>query len=283
MGFSAMFYRKAIIQELGLELPDTWEDVYEHVLPILYQHGMEFYYNGGLTPFLFQYGENYYRDNGLKSALDSPLAYQAFREYTELYTNYSIPVSANFFNRMRQGEMPIGIGDYGLYVQLSVAAPELTGRWGIAPVPGHRKEDGTIDRSVGGIVGEADIIMSQSQHKEEAWEFLKWWTSTETQERFGKEMEAYMGVQARWNTANIQAFKRLPWNSQDLKVIEEQLQWANETPVVLGGYFTGRHVSNAWNRVVLESMNVRDSLEKAVKDINKELKRKQEEYGINLE
>ena len=30
MGFSAMFYRKDIIQELGLELPDTWEDVYEH-------------------------------------------------------------------------------------------------------------------------------------------------------------------------------------------------------------------------------------------------------------
>lgn len=98
--------------------------------------------------------------------------------------------------------------------------------------------------------------------------------------KFGRELEALMGVQARWNTANIYAFTKLPWNKQHLKVIQEQWEWATEMPVVLGGYFTGRHTSNAWNRVVLGEMNVRDSLELAIKDINRELISKQVEYGF---
>ena len=53
-------------------------------------------------------------------------------------------------------------------------------------------------------------------------------------------------------------------------------------PIVLGGYFTGRHIVNAWNRVVMSNVLVRDSLEKAVKDINRELRQKQEEYGIDV-
>jgi ABC-type glycerol-3-phosphate transport system substrate-binding protein len=280
MIFKALFYRKDIIDELGIEIPDTWEDLYQHILPVLYQHGMQFYYAPDLSTFLFQKGGEYYRDGGKKSALDSPEAYLAFREFTELYTNYNIPISANFFNRMRQGEMPMGVGDHWLYVQLAVAAPELSGRWEIAPLPGQKKKDGKINRSTGGMIASADIIMNQSNKKGASWEFLKWWTSDDIQVKFGRELEALMGVQARWNTANIYAFTKLPWNKQHLKVIQEQWEWATEMPVVLGGYFTGRHTSNAWNRVVLGEMNVRDSLELAIKDINRELISKQVEYGF---
>jgi len=280
MIFKALFYRKDIIEELNIKIPDTWEDVYQHVLPVLYQNGLQFYCPNDYTTFLFQRGGEFYKDDGRKSALDSPEAYQAFRELTELYTNYKMPVTANFFNRMRQGEMPMGIGDYNLYIQLSVAAPELSGRWEIAPLPGHMTQEGEINRSTGGIVTNAAIILSQSEMKQEAWEFLKWWTSEEVQVNFGREMEALMGVQARWNTANKDAFTKLPWNKQHLNVIEEQWKWAAEIPVVLGGYFTSRHINNAWNRVVLGEMNIRDSLELAVKEINRELRNKQVEYGF---
>ncbi|HOJ11416.1 MAG TPA: extracellular solute-binding protein, partial [Clostridiales bacterium] len=177
----------------------------------------------------------------------------------------------------------MGIEGYGMYMLLSVAAPELAGRWGIAPIPGTRKKDGTIDRSSGGVAGEAIVIMNQSPKKNESWEFLKWWTSTEVQAQFGKELEALVGPQARWNTANTEAFLSLPWDSKDLIVLREQWQWYKEMPVVLGGYFTGRHIANAWNRIIIGEMPVRDSVEKAVKDINRELKAKQQEYGIFID
>jgi len=283
MGFRVLFYRKDIINELGIRLPDTWDDFYTHVLPVLNQHQMEFYYPADITTFLFQKGGSFYKENGMKSALDSPEAYQAIKEMSELYTSYGLPVAANFYNRMRTGEMPMGIEGYGMYMLLSVAAPELAGRWGIAPIPGTRKKDGTIDRSSGGVAGEAIVIMNQSPKKNESWEFLKWWTSTEVQAQFGKELEALVGPQARWNTANTEAFLSLPWDSKDLIVLREQWQWYKEMPVVLGGYFTGRHIANAWNRIIIGEMPVRDSVEKAVKDINRELKAKQQEYGIFID
>ena len=114
--------------------------------------------------------------------MDTPQAYRAFKEYTELFTNYGVAETANFYQYMRSGIMPLGVGDFNMYMQLSVAAPEIAGRWGIAPLPGVMQEDGTINRSAGALTDKGDVIMKQSDKPEESWEFLKWWSSAETQE-----------------------------------------------------------------------------------------------------
>ncbi|WP_091222469.1 extracellular solute-binding protein [Paenibacillus sp. BC26] len=279
--FNVLVYRKDILKELGVNVPQTWDETYA-MLPILQQNGMQMYYpisSLGFMPFLYQNGGEFYQANGAKSALDSPEAFQAFTEWTELYTNYKFPVAANFFNRFRTGEMPIGIADYLTYVLLSTAAPELIGRWGVAPSPGHVNQEGKIDRTSGGVA-QSVAIFKQSKHQKEAWEFLKWWTSKDSQVQFAQELEALLGVEARWNTANMEAFSQLPWPEDDLKALTEQLKYYKEQPYVLGGYFTPRNIDNAWNRVVLGGMNIRESLEQGVKDINKELRAKQKEFGF---
>lgn len=283
MNFRVIIYRKDIFGKLGLNIPDTWDEVYENLLPMLYQNNMQLFYGSDLSVFLFQHGGAFYNPDGTKSALDTPEAYRAFKEYVELYTSYGVPISASFYNRFRTGEMPIGIAGYPEYMTLSIAAPELAGKWAIALIPGHVNSKGIIDRSVGGIASTADIILKNTKYKDEAWEFLKWWSDAHVQERFGKELEALVGLEARWNTANKDAFLRIPWKKEDLEVIKEHWQWANDMPVVPGGYFTGRHLVNAWNRSVLGEMNVRDSLEQAVEDINKELLMKQEEQAKRFE
>lgn len=114
-----------------------------------------------------------------------------------------------------------------------------------------------------------------------SWEFVKWWTSTDTQRQFAREIEALIGVEARWNTANQDAFFSLDWQANDIKVFEEQLPWMREMPVVLGGYYTSRYLTNAFTDVVVSGVsNSRDALEAAVKEINRELAAKQEEYGV---
>src|SRR5690606_27052819 len=157
--FNMMFYRIDIIeQQMGLKPPETWQDVLE-MLPELQQMGMNFYYPSpaqgpaaalSLAPFLYQYGSDFYTDDGLRSRLDTPESLQAFRFWTDLWAQYKIPLEANFYNRMRTGEMPIGIADYFTYVLLSTAAPELTGWWKMVPIPGTRTATGEIDRSAGG-------------------------------------------------------------------------------------------------------------------------------------
>lgn len=286
MNFSCLFYRTDVIQKYGIALPNTRQELYDYTLPQLFENGLSYYQNTDFTQFLYQYGGSYYTEDGYASALDTPQAYLAFREYTEMFTHYNSPVSANFFNRFRTGEMPIGVGNYSLYIQLCTSAPELTGKWAIAPLPGIMQDDGNINRSCGGIVGECDMILKNDTDPkyDAAWQFLKWWSDESTQRDYAREMEALVGVEARWNTANVNAFLSLDWNEGDLAVIREQWNWAKETPVVLGGYYTSRYVTNAFTNVVVSGTSIpRDALEDAVKEINRELRSKQEEYNVSVD
>ncbi len=293
MDFTVMIYRQDVLRELGVELPETWTDLYQRLLPRLYENNMAFSLPvdtsvssnspgalRGFTMLLLQMGGDYYNGNGESSALDTPEAYKAFKFWTDMYANYGIDAESNFFTRIRTGTMPIGIGNYGTYLQLLTSAPELYGRWSIAPVPGTEQPDGTISHAVGTTSATAGVILSQSDKQEAAWEFLKWWMSEETQTRYGRELEAILGTGARWNTANVEAFFSLPWDQRHAQIIKAQMENAREQLIVPGGYFTGRHIINAWNSVVVNNENVRDMLEDAVKDINKELENKRREFGI---
>lgn len=280
MSFRVMFYRKDIISDLGIDIPNTREQLYTETLPALYNEGYSFYYPRDDAEFLLQYGANFYTEDGMKSALDTPEAYAALKEQSELFTQYAIPVSANFYNRFRTGDMPMGIGSYSTYLQLLSAAPEIAGMWGIAPVPGLTKEDGTITRTSASFDCIGDMVMANTGKEEQAWEFLKWWSSTEIQNAYCQEIEASLGTEARWNTANVESFHSLAWKKEDLAVIQIMMEQDKEMPNVVGGYYTTRHLTNAWNKVVVSGGNLRDALEEAVLEINKELRMKQEEYGI---
>lgn len=125
------------------------------------------------------------------------------------------------------------------------------------------------------ILAESGMILSQSAHPDEAWQFLKWWMSTSVQRQFGSEIEALNGRAARWNTANLEAFGDMAWPRDDLKQIERTFEQVTQIPVVLGGYFAGRHINNAFNRVVI-SAKTPGIPWRSVKDINRELKRRRE-------
>lgn len=299
MDFKCIMYRKDIFQTLGLEVPKTWDDLFQTTLPVLYENQMSFSFPVdttaasntpsslvGMTMFLIQKGGHYYTEDGMYSGLDTPEAYEAFKQWTELYTSHGLDAESSFFTRFRAGSLPIGTATYATYMQVLTQAPDLYGRWALAPMigtaTGEVDENGepVIDNRVGGMVTTTCTIMEQSKEQEAAWEFLKWYMSEETQIKFGREIEATMGVAARWATANKNAFNALPWDETDIGIIKDMMAKAEEQEVILGGYFTTRHLVYAWNRVFMQNQNPRDSLEEAVKDINKEIRTKHEEYGF---
>lgn len=308
MDFTVMMYRTDVFESLELDVPETWDELWSDTLPVLIENSMSFAFPvdttassnspsslKGMTMYLIQGGGAYYRDTkesdgsyiapddpvqGLYSNLDTPEAFAAFEKWTDMYVDYGIDAESSFFTRFRTGTLPIGIGSYASYMQVLTTAPELYGRWSVAPMLGVRQEDGSIDNRVGGISLTACQVMEQSEKQQAAWNFIKWWMSEDTQIEYGNEIEATMGIEARWNSANKNAFENLPWDEDDIKVIQGMMGKAVEQPIVLGGYFTTRHLVNAWNRVYLSNEEPRDSLEEAVKDINKELRTKHEEYGV---
>ncbi len=70
----------------------------------------------------------------------------------------------------------------------------------------------------------------------------------------------------------------MAYSDEELEVINEQWSYFTETPVVLGGYYTPRYLTTALNQAVLQGSNIRIALEDAVREINKEMKRKQKEF-----
>ncbi|MDR2731123.1 MAG: hypothetical protein LBB81_09545, partial [Treponema sp.] len=198
---------------------------------------------------------------------------------TKFFTHYKTPMVYDFVNRFRTGEMPLGFADYTNFNTLEVFAPEIRGLWGFARMPGLRKSDGSIDRSVStGTL--ASMIFSNAKRSELAWEFLKWWVSSETQLRFGRELESVMGAAARYPTANYNAFRRLSWGAEQMAVLTEQRSWTIGTPEVPGGYYVGRHISNAVRRILNEGEDTRETLLDYTITINDELIKKRKEFGL---
>lgn len=283
--FPMMFYRKDILKELGLILPETWDDV-KVIMSVLAKNQMEF----GMLPnelnflmLLNQFGGQYYNEDATKSALDSDEAINAFKEYCRLYTDYKLDKVTSVEDRFRTGECPIIIADYSVYNNFQVSAPDIKGLWGFAPVPGMLKEDGTIDRSVASV-GSACVIMEASKYKEDSWKFLKWWTSAEIQTMYGKEMESLMGASARVATANKEAFDNLPWPTVDHDALKEQFKSVVGTRQVPGGYFTWRNIDNAFYKVNanVDSASARECLMDNIIYINDEINYKRKEFHLPL-
>lgn len=283
--FPMMFYRKDILKEIGLEVPKTWDEV-KVVMSVLSKNQMDF----GMLPneaiyamLLYQLGGSYYNEDATLSALDSEEAILAFKEYTEFYTDYKIDKYISAEERFRVGECPIIIADYTIYNNLQVSAPDIKGLWGIAPVPGTVQEDGTVNNTVASS-GLACMIMESTEYKNDSWEFLKWWTSADTQIQFGKEMESLMGSSARVPTANIDAFDSLPWSTDIYDALKEQFKQVRGIPQVPGGYFSWRNVNNAFYKITTDTKaaSPREELMDKVIYINDEIAFKRKEFKLPL-
>lgn len=286
--FQVLFYRKDILSSLGLAVPDTWDDV-KRMMPTLLRNSMNFYiplssssgyknYNM-TTPFLYQNGGTLYSENGVATAIDSQLSVNGFWDMTELYSIYSFDtVVASFYNSFRYGEVPIGVSGFGTYIQLLIAAPELAGQWDIALTPGTVQEDGSVLRSQMADLN-ACMIFENTDKPDESWQFLKWWLSEETQTKYALMLQTAYGSEYRWNTANLETFRQLPYEEAHKKVILEQWESQMENIRHPANYMAEREISNIWNNVVVNSEGLIDTVDESAVLINREIERKLKEFG----
>lgn len=289
--FYMMFYRKDILSELGIDVPQTWQDVVD-ILPVLQKKNLNFglpsvIADGAVgigfpaySMFLFQHGGVLYSENGAKSLLNSKAGIDAFYQWTKFYTDYSLPTQYDFMNRFRSGAIPIGIAEYSNYNTLQVFAPEIKGRWDFCAVPGTVQEDGTIDRSSCGTTTGC-VILSTAKDVESAWEFLKWWTDAEVQGKFGVELESILGAAGRYSPANVEALYRIPWSKSQYDAIMEQWKHVKGLREVPGSYMTTRFVDFAFRDTVNSGIDPDESIRDAVKQINEEIKVRRKEFGLS--
>ncbi len=293
LSFPMLFYRKDILAEIGLNVPQTWDEV-KAAISVLAKNNM--YFGMGslsatgssgvniITPYamlLYQHNGRFYTEDGLTCALSEPEGIAAFQEFVKYYSDYTLERDYDFSNLFRSGIMPIGLADMSMFNTLQVFAPELDGLWGFTCVPGTVEEDGSINNTVpcGGM---ASVIMEGSQQKEAAWAFLKWWTSTEVQVLYAQELESLLGAAARYPTANREAFSLLAWGSDDLTQILRQYESIRGVPQIPGGYYTPRCLANAFYDVIVgNNIGAREALIDQVAIIDEEIRVKRREFNLD--
>lgn len=332
--FNLLFYRKDILEQLGLEIPKTWDELVE-ILPTLQGQNLAVGIpypqlataEGDITTFysmIYQRGGAVYNEKGTKSIIDSEEGIAAFKQYTSFYNSYGLPTIFDFLSRFRTGEMPLGIQNYTTYNTLTVSAPEIRGLWDFTYLLGTEDEDGNVNRmNVAGSVCTmmikkgltlSDIdssklskdmsydsvfaekvaaeiapkvdertyreVMQNEARMHDAWEFMKWWVSTETQVRYGREQEAILGSSGRYPTANVEALRQLSWKSSQIEILEQTLDESVGLPEVPGSYYTPRHVANGIRKVSNEKEDPRETLIDYTRKVNEELTRKRQEFNL---
>lgn len=280
MNYNVLFYRSDIYNELGLTPPTTWDEFYEQIVFLSNQNYMVGVPQNQNTfeTFLYQGGTTFYTEDLSQSTFDSAEALKAFSDWTDLYNKYSLPLTFDFFNRFRCGEMALAVMPYNQVNYLYSAAPELDGLWDMAVLPGTVQADGTINY-VETASSTGCIALADTKHPQAAYNFLKWWVSAESQGNFGVQVEQTLGIAARYGTANIKAFEQIPWTYEQANVLRAQRENTVAVEQIPGSYYIARNLSFAFRAVVYNNANLRETLYKYNIEINKELDRKQQEFN----
>lgn len=287
--FSMMFYRADIFNDLGLEVPTTWDDLVA-ILPVLQNNNMQVAMPkelGGLNLFLYQMGGDLYADNGKRINLDSDLALEAFDYMCSFFSKYRCPKDVDFATRFRTGEIPMGIMDYTTYTQLSVYATEIKGLWEFVPLPGcvTYNEDGTTSVNNTSISGTTALIMLVDEDRTEeqthnAWKYMTWFVGAQNQSSYANELTALLGTVSKHNTANVEALESLSWSTSEYNNLMGQFNNLSAVREYPGGYIITRYVQFAFLSVYNDNADPTDSILSYIVEINKEITRKRQEFDM---
>ena len=344
MSFSMMFYRKDIFVELGINVPNTWDDFYDIIyslqsnsldigfpqgtggsMVLMYQQDEPLYDQGDYDYYLDLFRRYYFlqddgnpddyaslsadqvsaidsklaadgltyidadgnvipKTDGMSINLDSDISLATFKDVCQFFTMYDFPITYDFANRFRSGEMPLAISDYTSYNTLIIFAPEINGLWEFTPLPGTADEltQEINNVTIGGI---STVMMMNSVSDDEAaalgsWAFMQWYLSEEIQSAYGNEMVALLGPSAKQPTANMNALANMAWSTEEYNNLFAQFNGVACTPEYPGSYIIGRYTNFAFLDVVNKDAEPVEELQSYIPDINTELTRKREEFGL---
>ena len=293
MDFAMMFYRMDILGELGLEVPESWDELIA-MLPVLQTKNMSIgvSYISALDFMMYQMGGNMWKYTdasvydpkyaGSKIDLDSDIAIEAFEFVCRLYTDYSFPVSYAAADRFRTGEMPIVIGNYAdIYNTLVVYATEIEGAWEFCPLPGSENEfeDDGFNYDSLATVG-ATVILNGCDDLITAWQYVQWQTSADVQAEYGNRIVSVIGPAAKYETANLEAVNNLSWTAREKAAIKDQMSNLNSIKNYPGSYIYSRYMKFAFLDAVNNGADPYEAMMSYIPAINAEIQRKREEFNL---
>jgi multiple sugar transport system substrate-binding protein len=222
---SVLMWNKDLFKEAGLDPekpPKTWAEVADAAKKItaLGNGKYGYYFSGNcagcnaftFAPLIWANGGDILSADGTQATLTDPKVKEALEFYRQMWADGVIPPGAKtdggteFLNTFASGK--IGMQGLGAFAIAAIKASNPNMNFGVAYLPG--KEGGQSSFAGGDIIS----IPAGSKYVKEAFEFIKWLTSEETQlSLYAKEGS----LPVRTDLADNQYFKadpRLTVNTQ---------------------------------------------------------------------
>ncbi|MBF0217114.1 MAG: extracellular solute-binding protein [Candidatus Omnitrophica bacterium] len=260
-----MFYRKDMIPEP----PDSWESLMA-VLKDLKSRGKGMVIDLGsldwigFSPFLWQAGGDYFSKGYDSITLNSSEGAKALGFFGSLYSEGVPKTQVPIEQGMRTGDYPLAISGNWKITSMTLSAPEISGKWGIAMLP--KGPSGKRTAFVGGrIMG----IFKRSMNAPVAWEFIKFLSSPDIQKKL---YQASIETEDSYLPPNMDTWRDLPMDDNFKNVLEMQAKESKGPPPVLGWDSMTRFVNHAIQRVILQKADPAAELDKAVKGMREEFK-----------
>ena len=192
------YYRTDLLKQHGVELPQTWEQVHAaaqkitdaekandvYGLTLMAKRGVQL---GCTYGCLLGANGGYYYDDAYKATLSAAPAVTALQDLVGLV---QVANPGSLAQDYDEGDATFAGGGAAMFVQWNDSIPrynnpeesKIVGNWAAAVMPGVNQSDGSILRTPT-IGGWNTGILSDSPHKEAAWEFLLWATSKDMERR----------------------------------------------------------------------------------------------------
>lgn len=193
-----VYYNKAIFDEAGVEYPKsgwTWEDLQDTAKKLANKDTKVsgFAFSGKPDPYdfeMFLWGNNTSyvdKEGNLKGNLDSKQSVEVFEMFQNMAKDgYAITTEGSGSTEMKSGKVAMFVyGAWGL-TPLKEAGID----YGVVELPTYKNGKSVSILSSSGI-----SIYKNSKHKDEAFEFIKFWTNEEAnKERIGFELPVLKSV-----------------------------------------------------------------------------------------
>jgi len=115
---------------------------------------------------------------------------------------------------------------------------------------------------------------------EGAWNFMRWHSGADCQEKYSNEMVSILGPSAKHPTANLNALDSLPWTTEEIKQIKLQFNNLASIPNYPGSYIIERYAKFAYMDAINSDADPVEELLNYIDEINKEITRKRSEFDL---
>lgn len=268
----ALYYRADIFEEMGLEVPTTWDELNDVAAKLSADGKYRYAFSADTfhgAQWIYENGGSILNDDNTEAVFADPAAVEAIEQYAGMIEDGS----AYYWSPDEGWEVTPGLKDDrlamfadGAYYMgiIKDAAPEMEGMWRVAPHP-YSLEPGSYQGGTGLVIPKA------STNHEASWKFIEYAMTLDNQVDLFATSGAAPALQAALSDPRVDAPDPFFGDQNTLEVFAEAMETSTPFPYVREWTTIDEIFTAALEEIAIGDKDVATALADAAAAVNAEL------------